>query len=83
METAHKPKNQKNFYIEFDDPPDSFYTDGDIIAGRCVLLSTRDEDVGSITLSLHETVTTHVEHHNYNQGSQEHEANYNSESVLF
>lgn len=83
MDTAHKPKNHKNFYIEFDDPPNSLYTDGDIIAGRCVLLSTRDEDVGVITLSFHGIVKTHVEHHNYSQGSQVQEVNYNSESVLF
>jgi hypothetical protein len=83
IETAHKPKGHKYFYIEFDNPPDFFYSDGDIVSGKCVLLSTRDEDVGATTISFHGTVKTHVELHNYSQSSQVHKTNYNSESVLF
>ncbi len=60
METAHKAKGHKNFYIDLDAPSDYLYTDGDIVSGKCVLLSTKDEDVGTIILTFRGVVKNKV-----------------------
>jgi hypothetical protein len=51
-----KVKSGKNFYIDLDQPTDHVFKDGDIVSGKCCLLSSVDEDVGSITISFHGTV---------------------------
>lgn len=83
METLHKSKHHKHFYIEFDSPPNFYYTDGDAVEGRCVLLSARDEDVVAITLSFHGTVKTHITRYTYSKSTIVQPVESYSESVLF
>lgn len=84
METPHKPKGYKNFYIDLDAPPGLIYTDGDIVSGKCVLLSTRDEDVGSVTISFHSVAKSQVQVSKLGSNSTQVPISYyNSENVLF
>ena len=83
MDSTRKPKGHKNFYIDLNYPPGGIFTEDDIVSGKCVLLSTRDEDIGSISISFHGTVKTQVVITNNSQSTQVRRANYNSEDVLF
>jgi hypothetical protein len=56
MDSSMKASNGKDFYIVLDQLPDYVFKDGDIVSGKCCLLSSVDEDVGCVAISFHGTV---------------------------
>jgi hypothetical protein len=89
MDSSMKASNGKDFYIVLDQLPDYVFKDGDIVSGKCCLLSSVDEDVGCVAISFHGTVkvrfvltsNTNQAHAGYSQNHQPN--NYDSEDVLF
>ena len=88
MDSSRNAQGGKKFYIALDQPSESIFKGGDIVSGKCCLLSPADEDVGSVTISFHGTIKVRfvdtdphrvngVQTQNY-QGN-----NHNSEDVLF
>lgn len=78
-----------NFYIALNQPLDYLYKDGDIVSGICGLLSSLDEDVGSVVISFHGTikvrivVTDHTIQAQAGYQDNHYQPNYDSIDVLF
>ena len=88
MDSLNGAKSGKSFYIDLDQPTDYVFKSGDIVSGKCCLLSSVDEDVGSITISFHGTVKVRFVSNTERQTaaySQNHPQpdNYDSLDVLF